>query len=314
MSDAQPPQKLGLPAGRIADPYPEPPRSLGRDAWQELVHKPMFIVSGVLLAMFSAMALFPGVLTFKPIAGPGACLPEMARQGPSLQAWFGYDSQGCDIYTRTVYGARASMAVGIFTTLAVLLVGGAIGTWAGYRGKWADAVLSRTADIFFGIPLLLGSMLVLVSFPSDENTPQWMTIGKVILALAALGWPQQMRIMRSSVIQVKSSDYVHAAVALGASGSRVIRRHIVPNALGPVIVVATIALGGYIGAEATLSFLGIGLQPPVVSWGVMISQAQGSMRTSPHMLLFPAVALSLCVLAFIMLGDAVREALDPKLR
>ena len=123
-----------------------------------------------------------------------------------------------------------------------------------------------------------------------------------------------MRITRSSVLQVRNSDYVSAARALGATGPRIISRHIVPNSIAPVIVVATISLGAYIGAEATLSFLGIGLQPPVVSWGVMISDAQKYVRVAPHMLFFPAVALSLCVLSFIMLGDTIRDALDPKLQ
>jgi oligopeptide transport system permease protein len=139
-------------------------------------------------------------------------------------------------------------------------------------------------------------------------------IFKVVLALTVFGWASLARLMRSSVFQVLPNDYVQAARALGASPWRIVRSHIIPNAMGPMIVVATINLGAYIAAEATLSFLGIGLQPPVVSWGVMINDAIVGLRTTPHMLLFPSAFLSLTVLAFIMLGDVVRDAYDPKTR
>lgn len=286
-------------------------RSLGRDAWHELVRKPTFVISAVLLLVFVVVAIAPGAFTS---LTPNTCDLALSRQGPSSAAWFGYDSNGCDVYTRTLYGARSSIMVGALTALTVLIVGGVLGTIAGYYGRWVDVVVSRLGDIFFGIPLILGALLLLITFPSDLHTPQLVTILKVVLALSVLGWPQLMRIMRSSVLQVRSSDYVQAAKALGAGGRRAIMKHIVPNSVAPVIVVATIALGGYIAAEATLSFLGLGLQPPIVSWGLAISSAQDYVRVAPHMLLFPAAALSLCVLSFILLGDAVRDALDPKLR
>lgn len=305
----------------MADPTPPivaeaeaPPagvRSLGRDAWHDLVRKPTFLVSVVLFVVFVTIAIAPGLFTS---LTPSDCDLALTRQPPSSAAWFGYDNNGCDVYTHTVYGARASIMVGVFTALGVLVVGGLAGTIAGFYGKTTDVLVSRLGDIFFGIPLLLGALIVLVSFPSGASTPELVTVSKVVLALAALGWPQIMRITRSSVLQVRSADYVQAARALGASGPRIIIKHIVPNSIAPVIVVATIGIGGYIAAEATLSFLGVGLQPPVVSWGLAISRAQDYVRTSPHMLLFPAIALSLCVLAFIMLGDAIRDALDPKLR
>ncbi len=289
----------------------ERPRSLARDAWEDLRKRPLFLVAMVLIVLFVSMAAFPAIFTS---TDPSTCDLAMSRKPPSGDAWFGYDSNGCDVYSRTIHGARASIIVGTFTALTVLAVGGFLGTMAGFYGRRVDTLISRVGDIFFGIPLLLGSLLVLVTFPSDEFTPAWLTITKVVVALAILGWPSLMRIMRSSAIQVRSADYVSAARSLGATGPRIIRSHIVPNAVGPVIVVATISLGAYIGVEATLSFLGIGLQPPVISWGVMISAAQPYIRTAPHMLLFPAAALSLCVLSFIMLGDTIRDALDPKLR
>lgn len=189
-----------------------------------------------------------------------------------------------------------------------------MGILAGYYGGFADTVVSRVTDIFFAIPLLLGGILFMSVYPNDQNTPYLMVVGKVVLVLSVFGWPGLARLMRSSVLQVKPNDYVQAARALGASPWRIIRSHVMPNALAPVIVVATINLGVFITAEATLSFLGIGLTPPAISWGVAISDALVAVRTYPHILLFPSLFLSLAVLAFIMLGDAVRDAFDPKSR
>jgi oligopeptide transport system permease protein len=199
------------------------------------------------------------------------------------------------------------MLVGLITTVGVVLIGGTIGAIAGFYGRLADTLLSRLTDIFFGIPLVLGAIVFLSSFPSRN-------IWTVVAALALLGWTQIARIMRGSVISVKESDFVVAARALGASNRRILTRHILPNAVAPVIVVATISLGIFIVAEATLSFLGIGLPATTVSWGNDISDAQVSLRSAPHVLLYPAAALSLTVLSFIMMGDAVRDALDPRLR
>jgi len=294
------------------EPGKERSRSLWSDAWRELKSSKIFIISLVLIVLFLIMTFFPQLFTFG--KDPMACDLTKARLAPSSEAWFGYDNNGCDVYTRTIYGAKASILVGVFTTAFCMLLGAFIGVMAGFFGRWVDAVLSRITDIFFGIPLLLGGILVLSSFPSGDNTTFYGEVGKVVLALGILGWTSMTRIMRSSVIQVRDADFVVAARALGASNGRVIRKHVVPNSLAPLIVLATISLGGYIGAEATLSFLGLGLQPPVISWGTMINDAQPYIRVAPFMLFFPAFFLSVAVLSFIMLGDAVREALDPKLR
>ncbi|MEI2620837.1 MAG: ABC transporter permease [Candidatus Nanopelagicales bacterium] len=290
----------------------EKPRSLWSDAWRELRSSKIFILSAILIFFFLIMTFFPNLLTFG--KDPYTCDLKLSRQGPSSAAWFGYDNNGCDVYTRTIYGAKASILVGVFATAFAMLVGGFVGVIAGFFGGWVDSILSRVTDIFFGIPLLLGGILVLSSFPSTDNANLYSEVGKVVLALGILGWTSMTRIMRSSVIQVRNADFVIAARALGATSGRIIRKHVVPNSLAPLIVVATISLGGYIGAEATLSFLGLGLQPPVISWGTMINDAQPYIRVAPFMLFFPAIFLSVAVLSFIMLGDAVREALDPKLR
>jgi len=264
-----------------------------------------------LIVVFLLMAAWPSLFTN---VDPSAAVLKEARQRPSGSAWFGRDIQGYDIYSRTIYGARASILVGVFASIATVLIGGAMGIVAGYYGGWLDAVVSRVTDIFFAIPLLLGGILFMATFPNDVNSPYLLVVGKVVLVLSIFGWPGLARLMRSSVLQVKPNDYVQAARALGASPWRIIRSHVLPNALATMIVVATINLGVFIATEATLSFLGIGLTPPAISWGVAISDAIVALRTTPHILLFPSLFLSLAVLAFIMLGDAVRDAFDPKSR
>jgi oligopeptide transport system permease protein len=288
----------------------EKARSLGTDAWEELRRRPMFWISGALIVM----AAFPQLFTS---TDPTVADLSKAREAPSPDAWFGRDNQGYDVYARTVYGARASILVGVFATLFVAVLGSFIGIIAGYRAGWADSLLSRIGEIFLGIPLLLGGILFLYIFPNDPlTTPFLVQVSKVALVLGIFGWPTIARLMRSSVLQVKPNDYVQAARALGASPTRIISSHILPNSLASVIVVSTINLGAFIAIEATLSFLGVGLQPPAISWGIQISEASGIgfIRAAPHMLLFPSVFLSLTVLAFIMLGDVVRDALDPRMR
>jgi len=289
-------------------------KSLWGSAWGELRRNPLFWISAALILLFVVMAVFPQLFTR---TDPTVADLNRAREKPSADGgWFGYDSQGYDVYARTIYGARASILVGLLATVVTTVFGGAVGLVAGYRGGWVDAVAARVGEIFFALPLLLGGILFLFTFPNDLNTPLIVQVLKIVAFIALLGWPNIARLMRSSVLQVKPNDYVQAARALGANNTRIVFGHILPNALAPVIVVSTINLGAYIAAEATLSFLGIGLQPPAVSWGIAISNASaiGLIRVAPHMLLFPSIFLSLTVLAFIMLGDAVRDALDPKLR
>jgi oligopeptide transport system permease protein len=294
----------GTPPG----PQGETPRSLSGDAWRSMRRRPMFWIATSLITAFVLMAIVPGLFTH---TDPRDTFDVRLRPGAGGHL-FGTDGQGYDIYSRTVHGARASILVGLLTTLVVALLGSVVGVIAAYFGGWLDALLSRIADVFFAIPLVLGGILFLTAFPSDQNTPYFEVVMKVVLALAVLGWPSAMRLMRASVLQVKPNEYVLAARALGASTLRIIVAHIVPNALGPIIAFSTISLGVYIVTEATLSFLGIGLVPPAVSWGVAIDEALPFVRSFPHMLVFPSLALSLCVFAFIMLGDVVSDAFDPK--
>ncbi|MET8631184.1 ABC transporter permease [Streptomyces sp. NPDC004096] len=280
------------------------PRSLWSDAWRDLRRNPVFIASALVILFLFVISIRPSLVTS---GNPLQCELARSQEGARSGHPFGFDGQGCDVYTRTVYGARASVTVGVCATLGVALLGSVLGGLAGFFGGAWDAILSRTTDVFFAIPVVLGG-LVLLSVVTSNTV--WPVVGFMVL----LGWPQISRIARGSVITAKQNDYVQAARALGASNSRILLRHIAPNAVAPVIVVATIALGTYIALEATLSYLGVGLKPPSVSWGIDISAASPYIRNAPHALLWPSGALAVTVLAFIMLGDAVRDALDPKLR
>ena len=281
-----------------------PPTSLWVDAWRQLRRRPLFLVSAVLILLLLLVAIWPSLFTSQ---DPRACNLADTLGDPREGHPFGFTQQGCDIYARVVYGARPSMLVGVLTTLGVVVVGGIVGALAGYYGGWLDSILSRLADVFFAVPLLLGSIVLMQALESR-------TAVTVAVALAVFGWPQLARIMRGAVLEVRQAEFITASRALGASSLSTLARHAVPNALGPVIVMATIFLGISISTEATLSFLGIGLPPSTTSWGGDIDAATPLLRTKPQVLLYPAAALSITVLSFIMLGDVVRDALDPKAR
>jgi oligopeptide transport system permease protein len=284
------------------------PRSLAGDAWRDLRRNPIFWVSLTLVTIVTVMAAFPSLLTAN---DPTDCVLSRQHAGPSGGAIFGYNFQGCDIYARSVYGARASLLVGAFSALLTGIIAVVIGMLAGYFGGWVDAVLSRVIDIVLGLPLLLAAIVLLKRINTNN---QWARIAALIFVLAILGWTTAARVIRSSVISAKQQDYVAAARMLGAGNGRIMWRHILPNALAPVVVVLTIALGAFIAAEATLSFLGIGLKDPTISWGMDIDAGRVHMRESATPLVVPSTFLALTVLAFIMLGDAIRDAFDPKLR
>ncbi|SOX56367.1 ABC transporter permease [Mycobacterium ahvazicum] len=272
--------------------------------WRKLHRRPKFIVAGLMILIIVLMALFPALFTD---ADPAYADPSQSLLGPSAAHWFGTDLQGHDIYARTVYGARASVTVGLGATLLVFVAGGALGALAGFYGGWIDAVVSRVTDVFFGLPLLLAAIVLM-------QVLRHRTVWTVIIILALFGWPQVARIARGAVLEVRASDYVLAAKALGLSRFQTLLRHALPNAAGPVIAMSTIALGAFIVTEATLSYLGVGLPTSVVSWGGDINLAQTRLRAGSPILFYPAGALALTVLAFMMMGDALRDALDPASR
>ena len=277
---------------------------LWHDAWIELRHNPLFVVSALLIILFTLMAIAPQLFTN---TSPRDCNLSNSLLRPSRANWFGFDLQGCDYYTQVLYGARASIAIGLLATVSAAVIAVVLGSLAGYYGRLTDALLARVTDVWFAIPTILGG-IVLLSVVDERGILQ------VAGVLIVLGWPTQMRLMRSSVLATKEGDYVMAARALGSNDLRIIRRHILPNAMAPVIVYSTIYIGIIISAEAALTFLGVGLELPAISWGLMLGEAQSRLLTAPHLLLFPGIFLSLAIFAFILMGDALRDALDPKLR
>ncbi len=287
--------------------------SLWSDAWGQLKRNVLFWIGAVLCVLFVAMALFPSV--FAGGVDPRDFDLAQSKAAPSSEHWMGVDQQGQDYLANVVYGARNSLLIGVMGVLGVLVLGVIVGAISGYYGRFTDSLLSRIADIFYALPLILGAIVLLKVGPSTDipiiNTRG---PGAVAVALALFGWMTAMRLVRSQVIAVKSSDYVAAARAMGASDFRILVRHILPNAVAPVLVYATITIGVLIAAEATLTFLGVGLQPPAISWGLQIAQAQSLLRTAPHLVLFPSIILTLTVMAFILMGDALRDALDPRQR
>lgn len=286
----------------------EKPRSLTADAWDDLRRNWIFWTAAVLVVLVVTMAIFPGLFTS---ADPKACALSRQHAGPSGGAIFGYNFQGCDVYARTIYGARNSVLIALLATIMAGVIGLVVGMAAGYFGGWVDAVLARGIDIVLGIPTLLAAIVLARRLASDpESSGFW----AVVVTLGVLTWTTGARIMRSSVIAAKSQDYVAAARMLGAGPGRLMFRHILPNAAAPFVVVLTILLGANIATEATLTFLGVGLRGDAVSWGIDISTAAPYVRETAAPLVWPSLFLALTVLAFIMLGDAIRDAFDPRLR
>jgi oligopeptide transport system permease protein len=275
-----------------------------RDTWRKLRRRPKFVAAAALIVFILVVAMFPALFTG---IDPTYADPSQSLLPPSGAHWFGTDLQGHDIYARTVYGARASVTVGLGATLLVFVVGGALGALAGFYGGWIDAVVSRITDVFFALPLLLAAIVIM-------GVMHHRRVWTVVAILALFGWPQVARIARSAVLEVRASDYVLAAKALGRGNFQILLRHALPNALGPVLAVATIALGVFIVTEASLSYLGVGLPTSVVSWGGDINLAQSRLRSGSPILFYPASALAITVLAFMMMGDALRDALDPASR
>lgn len=278
--------------------------SLWGDAWRQLRRRPLFIIASLMLILFTVVAIAPGLFT-----NQDPTFQDLSKtvQGPRSGHPFGFDILGRDYFARVLYGTRVSLVIGLLVVAIDVVLAIVLGSIAGFYGKFWDALIARMADIWFALPTVLAG-IVFLSVMGKRGLLQ------VAFVLIFLGWPTLMRLMRSSVLSGKESDYVMAARALGANDWRIMRIHILPNGIAPVIVYATISVGIIISAEAALSFLGVGLELPAISWGLMISDAQNRILTSPHLLFFPGAFLSALVLCFIVLGDALRDALDPRLR
>jgi peptide/nickel transport system permease protein len=226
---------------------------------------------------------------------------------PNSMHWMGADELGRDIFSRVLYGARVSMLVGICVVVGAGLLGLAIGSLAGYVGGWFDGIVNI---VFLNAFLSFPGILLAIAFAAFLGPG----IGKVILALIVTGWAGYARLARAQILQAKEMEYVLAARSLGASPARILVRHLLPNILQPVLVQATIGMAGAILAESTLSFLGVGVLAPMASWGAMLNDARSHLFDAPHLVIFPALAIMVAVLAFNLLGNALRDWLDPRTR
>ena len=282
------------------------PSNLWIDAWDDVRRRPMFWISLAMILIIVFIALFPGLFTSEP---PNSnCQLANSNGAPTDGHPLGFTRQGCDVWSRIVHGAATSLTVGIIVTLLVFTLGVLFGAFAGFYGGWVDGLLSRIGDIFFAIPYILAAVVIMSVFAEYRNV--WI----ISLAIGVFAWPVTARVLRSEILRVKNSDYVTAATAIGVPKFKIMWAHVVPNSIAPVIVITTIALAGAIVAEATLSFLGVGLPSTFMSWGNDIAQAQTTLRTAPQVLIYPSLALSLTVFSFIMMGEVIRDALDPKAR
>jgi oligopeptide transport system permease protein len=291
------------------------PENQWKEAWKRLRTSPLFWLATAILLVVATMIFFPSLFTNADPNRPPSLMDSFSP--PRKGHPFGFTEQGGDVWARTVYGARASVAIGLLTTIIVAVLGIITGAIAGFYGGIVDTLVSRFSDIFFSIPLLLACIVVISVL--NNIFPErgfWGSVFVVVAALALFAWPQITRQMRGAVLEIKNLEFVDAATAIGASKMKNLRRHIVPNALAPVIVASTISLGVFIVAESSLSFLGLGLPNNVASWGNDISDAQNQVRSGQNLrvMFVPATALATTVLGFILLGEAVREALDPKAR
>jgi len=237
-------------------------------------------------------------------------------EGPSSRFLLGTDSLGRDVLSRIIYGARMSMAVGIFTAMISMVIGTIYGGISGWVGGRTDAIMMRFVDILISIPSLVLLILVKVVFDSTEffENPELRALTGMLLALSVVGWVTLARVVRGQVLQVKELTFVEAAQALGSPSYKIMFKHVLPNILGPIIVLLTFQIPSNILIESFLSFIGLGLQPPYSSWGVLASDGWRSMRSFPHLILYPSIALGLTMLAFNLFGDGLRDAFDPKMK
>ncbi|MFN8007164.1 MAG: ABC transporter permease [Terriglobia bacterium] len=263
----------------------------------------LVMFGGSIVASLLLLALFAPLLA--PFDYDTQNLPQRLMP-PDRNHWFGTDELGRDIFSRVLYGSRISMLVGVSVVGLASGIGLFIGTLAGFYGGWIDEILMRVADVLLAFPgILLAIALVAFWGPG---------LDKLILALVAVGWVGYARLVRAQILKVKELDFVKAARSLGGTDLHIITRHLIPNIIQPVLIQASIGIAGAILAEASLSFLGLGVPPPLPSWGAMLNDARSHLFDAPHLVLFPALSTISAVLAFNLLGDGLRELLNPRLR
>jgi oligopeptide transport system permease protein len=286
-----------------AEVLPEESLSYLQDSWRRLKQNRLALSGLLILALVALMALVGPYLsgyTYYETHLP------LKNEPPSAQFWFGSDDLGRDIFTRTWYGARISLFVGLTAAIVDLLIEVLWGGTAALAGGKLDQLMMRLADILYGIPYLLLVILLMVVMGSG--------LIPIIIAITLTGWISMARIVRGQIMQLKSQEYVLAAEALGAGFSRILFRHLIPNAMGPIIVTMTLTVPSAIFVEAFLSYLGLGVQAPIASWGTMANEGLPAMSYYPWRLFFPAFFISLTMFSFNIVGDGLRDALDPSLR
>lgn len=277
--------------------------SLYKDAWKRLRKNKLAMLGLGIVIMLILIAIFASFIApYNPIER----LKEESSLSPSRIHLFGTDLLGRDIFSRVIYGSRISIVVGVVAVGISVVIGLFLGALSGYFGNIPDAFIMRIADIFFAFPYILGAIAIMtVLGPGIVN---------IFIAIGILGWASFARILRGSILSIKNKEYIEAAKALGASNYRIITKHIFPNAFAPIIVYATMNIGTAIIVEAALSFLGLGVQPPTPAWGKMLSESLNYIDIAPWMMLFPGLAIVITVLGFVLLGDGLRDAFDPRLR
>lgn len=284
----------------------EQPAGLWSDAWDRLKRNPSAIIGGVLILIFVVAALLAPLITQY---GPREQVGSLGTVGspPSSEHWFGLDKQGRDYFSRVVYGARLSLIVGVVSVGVGLSIGLVVGALAGYIGRWVDGLLMRMMDLMLAIP---GFLLAIGLVTLLGNG-----LVQIMVAVGVTQVPLFARLLRGSILAQKESDYVLAARSLGAPGPRLLLRHILPNAISPVIVQATLSVATAIIEVAALSYVGLGPNDPSFpEWGKMIADSASRLESGAHLVLFPGIAIVVAVLGFNMVGDGLREALDPRLK
>jgi oligopeptide transport system permease protein len=280
-----------------------PHHTLWGDAFIRLRRNRLAVIGGILVLLIALAAIF--VPIFSPY-GFAQQNFDAIREGPSWSHLFGTDELGRDVFTRLFAGARTSLMVGIFVQVIVLVIGLPIGAVAAYAGGRTDNLIMRFVDVMYAFPDILLIILIRAILGGS--------IYMIFLAIGLVAWVNVARLVRGQILSLKERDFATAAKAMGAPGRYIVWRHLLPNSLGPIIVLITFGIPRAIFAEAALSYIGIGIKPPTPSWGTMIRDGYDLIFSAPHLVLFPAIALGILMLAFTFLGDGLRDALDPRLR
>ncbi len=287
-------------------PDVEKGRSLWQDAWSRLKKNKAAIVG------FGVLTLFVVLAVFAPWIAPYSNEAQDLAKGPvapSAEHWFGTDTLGRDMFTRVLFGARISLMVGFIATFVSLVIGVVWGTVAGFIGGRVDSIMMRIVDIMYSIPFILLVILLMVMFNSTNNTVNLLLL---FFSIGAVEWLTMARIVRGQVLNIRKMEFIEACYSMGLSKKAIIFRHLIPNVLGPVIVYSTLTVPTVMLLEAFLSFLGLGVQPPMSSWGILISGGVENMEEYPWLLIFPGLTFSATLFSLNFLGDGLRDALDPK--